>query len=372
MCSKYYHGQLQARVHATPCFFGERSLIKQWDTYQKQINCFGQSGQWVPKAGDPGNALIPQTVNVSLPNSHCAITSVTTFEWTLNPTCFGSIHKINQKIAINEVCNIMKGRNLMLVGDSLTNQFGASMIYALFESNVKITRPIVNVRGISQSFEIPCSNLTLKELPSFMIHIHRNDLLTLSVLAEGTNREQEQNRYEVKGLTYVYEGLRTGDYPWFDAVGNTNISLLVLNRGAHFESIGKTVNDIDKVLTALKLKFPDVSVVWRNTARGHTLSERKQHPNAPRSREEMKNLTILDFPKHHHWEDFHAMNAAIYDLISVRHPGVLYLDIATSTEYRADRHLNEEDGLHYCIPGPIDNWVNLFWNAIKLSSDFTD
>ncbi|CAM9681598.1 unnamed protein product [Ectocarpus sp. 4 AP-2014] len=51
--------------------------------------------------------------------------------------------------------------------------------------------------------------------------------------------------------------------------------------------------------------------------------------------------------------------------------GWTLLDAYSPTILRADFHASEEDGLHYCLPGPIDHWVVLLYNILleKVKSD---
>ena len=76
-----------------------------------------------------------------------------------------------------------------------------------------------------------------------------------------------------------------------------------------------------------------------------------------------KNYTVpTDLP--YHWGDILLQNAHIRELLAKNFPGVLYLDIATATGLRSDSHM---EGYHYCIPGPVDSWVNLFLYSMKVA-----
>jgi hypothetical protein len=46
---------------------------------------------------------------------------------------------------------------------------------------------------------------------------------------------------------------------------------------------------------------------------------------------------------------------------------ILYLDFAKPTELRSDSHIGGKDCLHYCIPGPEDNWVVWIMDAIMVN-----
>ena len=49
---------------------------------------------------------------------------------------------------------------------------------------------------------------------------------------------------------------------------------------------------------------------------------------------------------------------------SVSYPHVLYLNVASLSSLRSDSHCNVDDCLHYCVPGPIDAWVEMLHRAL--------
>ncbi len=63
------------------------------------------------------------------------------------------------------------------------------------------------------------------------------------------------------------------------------------------------------------------------------------------------------------WHKFHAQNQVIREFLLTHYPMVVQIDIKTPTVLRVDSHM---DGMHYCIPGPIDTWVKLMYNALQI------
>ena len=57
------------------------------------------------------------------------------------------------------------------------------------------------------------------------------------------------------------------------------------------------------------------------------------------------------------WQHFDHQNDMVREFLWETFPGVFYLDIASSTNLRIDSHVSIEDCYHYCLPGPVDNWV---------------
>lgn len=149
------------------------------------------------------------------------------------------------------------------------------------------------------------------------------------------------------------------EYPWIPYLNKRgrNISVLVMNRGSHFVPTALLISSLRETLTYVTTAHPDVSVIFRNTPPGHlniSIDFEAQKPLQSR-----QNSSELPF----HWGEFHDQNVQVKHLIRSEFPQVLYLDVAHATALRSDRHL---DGLHYCVPGPIDQWTLMLHNVIKL------
>ena len=55
------------------------------------------------------------------------------------------------------------------------------------------------------------------------------------------------------------------------------------------------------------------------------------------------------------------------NLLRTHFPQVLHIDVYAMTLLRADMHA---DQLHYCLPGPINEWVIFLYNSLKLVHTF--
>eukprot|EP01041_Mallomonas_annulata_P003234 gene3234-6399_t len=54
-------------------------------------------------------------------------------------------------------------------------------------------------------------------------------------------------------------------------------------------------------------------------------------------------------------------------MLHEKFPEVLFLDVSTATNLRCDSHGDFAiDGLHYCIPGPIDTWAVFLQHALHV------
>ena len=137
--------------------------------------------------------------------------------------------------------------------------------------------------------------------------------------------------------------------------------IIVLNRGAHFEADGLLLRQLRTTLAYLTADRRDALVLVRTTPPGHP---RCAGVHAPLKRYDPP----LSLP--FHWGEFERQNAAVRAMLAAEYPGVLLLDVAPSTAMRADSHLlgsRGRDCLHYKIPGPLDEWARLLFNALHLA-----
>lgn len=65
------------------------------------------------------------------------------------------------------------------------------------------------------------------------------------------------------------------------------------------------------------------------------------------------------------WSGFPKLNELLEKaFLDDPEDGWRLLDVYTPTVLRADSHVGGPDCLHYCIPGPVDHWVRLFYNML--------
>lgn len=46
--------------------------------------------------------------------------------------------------------------------------------------------------------------------------------------------------------------------------------------------------------------------------------------------------------------------------------GYTFLDLAAAVSLRPEAHLRPNDCLHYCLPGPLDVIIQMFYNVLLL------
>ena len=118
------------------------------------------------------------------------------------------------------------------------------------------------------------------------------------------------------------------------------------------------LTELEHTLSYLRQHHGGVSLIYRSSAPGHKNFDEVRY-SAPLSSEAEAQLDLFS------WDKLKLQNNLIRQLLRNSFTEVLYLDVYPSSVLRHDGHTTE-DGLHYCIPGPIDNWVVLFYNLLSL------
>ncbi|CAI7792305.1 unnamed protein product [Closterium sp. NIES-54] len=132
------------------------------------------------------------------------------------------------------------------------------------------------------------------------------------------------------------------------------ISVLVLNRGAHWVETPLFIAELNHTLTTVRAAAPNLLIIYRSAATGHTNCTRDSVPS----------IGILDPSEMlYHWGDFTKQNEEARKL--VEDVGGVFMDIVPMTVGRPDGHQEPpRDCLHYCLPGPPDEWLKLLYHVL--------
>jgi hypothetical protein len=77
---------------------------------------------------------------------------------------------------------------------------------------------------------------------------------------------------------------------------------------------------------------------------------------------------VMAGPKDYHWSEFLGQNTQVKELVQKSFPTVMFMDVYNATVVRADLHPSlKGDCLHYCTPGPIDDWTLFLFNILRLA-----
>ena len=132
---------------------------------------------------------------------------------------------------------------------------------------------------------------------------------------------------------------------------------------------------IKRILWGLKLLrdvAPDSIIFWRTTPGGHPDAhfdvEFKDDP--PLLDPLNRSSYYFDGPRSNPitegWWVLEQFQPTLTAAILLQDPNIFILDVVPATRLRHDSHPKLFDGLHYCVPGPVDFWVRYFLSSLEL------
>ncbi|CAI7845026.1 unnamed protein product [Closterium sp. NIES-53] len=150
---------------------------------------------------------------------------------------------------------------------------------------------------------------------------------------------------------------------WLRRLRRWRTDILILSRTALFNDKDLMLQEVRDTLEAVRELYPDMLVIWRNSPAGHPSCHRFTRPLKRRPKPlQLKGQLPATWTRHA------EMNVAVRSLL--KEYGVVYLDVDSATSLRPDGHHRRMDGTvdcrHYCMPGPLDHWVSLLYNLLRL------
>ena len=141
--------------------------------------------------------------------------------------------------------------------------------------------------------------------------------------------------------------------------------VLVVNRGAWASDDSVVERGMRQMLQFVREDLPHALLIFRGNTMGH--GNCFDYEQRPRKRDEpliepSTNGSIVA----HRWDYFPRQSARVVrPLIEANFSqrGV-YMDIFSAMQQRPDAHIAPSDCLHYCIPGPADQWVRWTFGII--------
>jgi hypothetical protein len=373
-------------------FLGHHFPLKKWNEIQRILNCFSTQGTWKFdrekfKQLDPREdyshdvkkfqtlAPCPATwPNISGHKDVCN----TVFEgkgpfysWVVpKDTCAPGLEL--ERFTFFNLCHVFPKGDILFVGDSMTGYMKVTMVNSILSSLYGKEAANENGRCIpggpmtgDQGFSCALLNdSTLLKPHIINIERVRND--DLSLIAEDAHLFPLRRAAWIPLIS-----------PKFKTTFDPNFRLLIINRGIHVEeNTTLLIKEIRRSLKYIRKENPSLSIIWRNTVHGHYESI---HPETVFFDPPLKSYDVekafLEFNKHpelkksfpasarFHYEIIPKQSQMISKLLTREFPEVLQLDVLTSSKLRRDSKM---DPLHYCIPGPMDAWVDLLLAALKL------
>ena len=259
-----------------------------------------------------------------------------------------------------EMCAVANGRNILFVGDSLQQEFYFEFVSAalattaasdgLFNSSNTRTKRLESAARCEKLCDwgkdcrLPVVVDCINE-PSFTMNFERSNHLD--------------------GFVKNYK-LRSEAGAIMSSLARHNISLILMSTGTHYQKDDELLKNLNASLSLIYEHHPLMSIIFRNTFTGHEncAATMRSSPleNTPSERERVNRKSLVN--PQYNWYLYQTQNALVKEFLSVYFPMVFFIDIATSTNLRIDSHVSKNDCLHYCMPGPISEWVVFHFNAL--------
>jgi hypothetical protein len=320
-------------------YLGQTYTIQEWHSIHRVFQCWGKDGRWIDSAINTSytDYRLPITrvySNVNACDKSSPQMAHISNIWHTGPNECLKHHELDTpkhkflQWNKEQMCKLINGRNILFIGDSLNQLFYLTLVSALADDDLVCPQSTCNFRD---TVKIRCYD------QPFTITVIRND--GVQVVKRSMNDPEAESR------------------EFLHLIDSLNISLAIMNRGAHWTPDEQVVEDLNITFRHFVEHYPQVSIIYRNTVPGH-----KDCQNPPDLLTEPQPEDDLPF----HWGTFRHQNELIRDMIIKEYPTILYMDVYTPTILRKDAHLNHADCLHYCLPGPIDTWVMYLYNFLRV------
>ncbi|KAH8554133.1 hypothetical protein BGW37DRAFT_483575 [Umbelopsis sp. PMI_123] len=229
-------------------------------------------------------------------------------------------------------CDIMNSRHILLVGDILQFQMHELLLDSFRDG------PAVCYG------ELNCKDHTLCSEPELRLRYLRNDILSVG-----------RKNPEVQG---GHPEMRVVQWPWVTSNIIGKYPVLILNRGASYVDDNVFRTQLIETIRVIRSAEMDHLIIYRSTPIGHPDCDSAAGPlDAKLTESELQDLP-------YHWGDFKRQNLIAKEIVQAA--GGVFIDVAQMTDLRPDGHIGGQDCMRYCIPGPLDAWVDILYNVFLL------
>ncbi|KAI8099788.1 uncharacterized protein BX664DRAFT_322119 [Halteromyces radiatus] len=225
-------------------------------------------------------------------------------------------------------CQVLNGRHILLVGDLVQYQ-----LHEIFLDSLR--------DGPTVCFgELNCKDHTICSEADTRLRYLRNDILA-------DNRRHNNNDGAPSGSVITWPFVASNilkAYP-----------ILILNRSPVVEDDETFITSLIQTMTTIRRMTPDALIIYRSSAIGHPYCDDASAPlTKPLTDDEKKRLPFG-------WAELDRRNAIARTI--VEEAGGVYVDLAALVESRPDGHVGGRDCLRYCIPGPLDAWMDILYQV---------
>lgn len=276
---------------------------------------------------------------------HCAKSHLNP---ALNYTWISPTYNREVKNTRGSLCHTIRGRNILIVGDSMNKQFYLSLLFMVdrqfvqfFESPGDRWCAIVGTCNISDSsYRVHCPN----PAHDFNVTFAR--------------------RVQLVDPIIPHEGARAIDDAWLPSIRSLNTSILLLNSGAWYMRAKQFLPFLRTTFEYLRANHSDLTIIWRDTPYSHA-EHNHLFSSLPllRPRPFVKTQTVALY----NWMEINAQGADIRLMITKEFPEIAYMTLLPMTAVRVDSHY---DATHYCLPSVLNEWVLAFAEVLTIIDRF--
>lgn len=320
---------------------GDRILSMQsWQKLKDAVECWtSPAGNWIDQPDVPPlyTKVFSNDQNlVSKVYSSCGpVENRTglTYHWVPPSNCSVPLYKFS----FASMCKVMRGRNLIFTGDSLSLHHYETTLNALGSRTVY---------GEEYDDHDPD---------------HWSQPYDCATPGYGKNFSVIYLSWNNIAYRYHFDSIKL-------LTEDNNGSVLVANWGAFVQGDETVRVHMRDILEYINLHVPNMTFIFRSSNMAHKDCHEHSIPD-----------NILHEPAPHpvhrrfHWDVFPRQGVIWKEYLDTHEMGKIFLDILPLSSKRPDQHPSQHgDCLHYCIPGPIDTWVKLTYSVLQLIEDLVE
>ena len=388
-------------------FLSSRHSRASWARLQAELDDLYSAGKWIhPNLSSPSSSSLSPAWGRSNYDRSCSLSQRFTrgdcvaslgfrgYRWRWQPSAPDDAPIESWSPSV--MCKLASGRDILFLGDSLNEQLYLTWVsFAWAQLPVSKTETADSIaarrRDLDKRCHNYCPNWALDcegpaevkcphGLPPYRLHFkwskHLHIITPDSASSSSTSSsssfsssphhapvpEQDQDQVRRSRGPVVWSESRVC---WTRTLRDKNISILILNAGAHYMETPLLVRNVEAALNYTFTHHPNMSVVFRSTTAGHAHCDKTFHSPPLSGPQQDKSTALLQEPYlRYHWKDLDEQNAPVAAMLSKKFPQVLRVNIHNATSLRADSHPNAQDCLHSCFPGVIDDWLLFVFNAL--------
>jgi len=339
----------------------------EWNAIDEVIHCMSTKGEWVYKGKLSGMLYDRPCMWNEYVTGKCNISELVDkmhgldYVWQAHSDCSkGENNKILPVTWDREsMCRLLSNHNVLMLGDSLQNEWFYSLTSALIQSTFNHpegkTWACSHDPKFMKAYSGKGGDVPYQIIDASIINCGHNKLF---FLRHDHFFLSHKNAFYNRTVSGVEEMEGAGWHQLLETDFD-HVDLLIVNRGAHYVPDHVLLREINETLTFMTQQYGSrISIIFRSTAPGHANYDETRYLAPLRNSSEAK-------LNKYHWDKFEHQNRLVQRLIKRHFKNVLYLDVYPSSVLRHDGH-TEDDGLHYCMPGPIDNWTILLYNVLSI------